>query len=137
MLTEQADTYSMESLSEKETTSIANAINRFLESISLENRIIFIRRYWFCDTHAEIAARYGISERKVKRQVQEIREQMCDYLGRTWGSFGINHVEAKFVREAEAAVSLKEDRNLYHYSSLLLDLIDIMVRIYFRLPKQV
>lgn len=137
MITEQLDTYSMESLPEKETTSIANAINRFLESISLENRVIFMRRYWFCDTCAEIAARYGISERKVKRQIQETREQMCDYLGRTWGSFGINHVEAKFVREAEAAVSLKEDRNLYHFSSLLLDLIDIMVRIYFHLPKQV
>lgn len=67
MLTEQADTYSMELLSETETTSIANAINRFLESISLENRIIFLRRYWSCDTYAEIAVRYGISERKVKR----------------------------------------------------------------------
>lgn len=137
MLIEQADTSSMELLSEKEITSIANAINRFLESIPLEKRVIFMRRYWFCDSYAEIAARYGTSERKVKRYIQEIREQMCDYLGRTWGSFGINHVEAKFVREAEAAVSLKEDRNLYHYSSLLLDLIDIIVRIYFRLPKQV
>lgn len=137
LLIEQADTYSMESLSEKETTSIANSINGYLESISLEYRVIFMRRYWFCDTYAEIASRCGISERKVKRYIQETREHMCDYLGRAWGSFGINHVDVKFIIEAEASVSLKEDRKLYHYSSYLLKVIDDMVKIYFCLPKQV
>lgn len=110
MFTEQADTYSMESLSEKETKSIANSINKGLESISLENRVIFMRRYWFCDTYAEIAARYGISERKVRHQIQGIRAYMCDYLGLAWGSFGINYVDAKFIREAENVVSLREKR---------------------------
>lgn len=137
MHTEQADKYSMELLSEKEITSIANAINRFLESIPLEKRVIFIRRYWSCDTYAEIAARYGTSERKVKLQIQETREQMCNYLHRTWGSFGINKIDVKFIREAEASVSLKEDRKLYYYSSYLLKVIDDMVKIYFCLPKQV
>lgn len=136
LLTEQVDTYSMELLSEKETTSIANAINRFLESISLENRIIFIRRYCFCDTHAEIAARYGISERKVRRQIQGIRDHMCEYLGQAWGSFGINHVDIKFLREAEEVTSLRERKIfLCEYRSTISDVINYLLGRFLSFPE--
>ena len=33
-----------------ELKEIGTAMDRFLESIPIENRVIFIRRYWFCDT---------------------------------------------------------------------------------------
>lgn len=136
MFTEQADTYSMESLSEKETKSIANSINKGLESISLENRVIFMRRYWFCDTYAEIAARYGISERKVRRQIQGIRAYMCDYLGLAWGSFGINYVDAKFIREAENVVSLREKRVfLRDFRSMLNDLMYYLLGRFLSFPR--
>lgn len=136
MFTEQADTYSMESLSEKETKSISNSINKGLESISLENRVIFMRRYWFCDTYAEIAARYGISERKVRRQIQGIRAYMCDYLGLAWGSFGINYVDAKFIREAENVVSLKEKRVfLRDFRSMPNDLMNYLLGRFLSFPR--
>lgn len=136
MLTEQVDTYSMESLSEKETASIANSINKGLESISLENRVIFMRRYWFCDTYAEIAVRYGISERKVRRQIQGIRDYMCDYLGRTWGSFGINYVDVKFIREAENVVSFREQRIILRdCRSMLNDLMNYLLGRFLSLPR--
>ena len=59
---------------------IGKAMNAFLESISQESRVIFLRRYWFCDTIAEITARYGISESKVKMRLHRTRTQLADYL---------------------------------------------------------
>lgn len=59
---------------------IGRAMNAFLESISQESRVIFLRRYWFCDTIAEIAGRYGISESKVKMRLMRTRNQLAEYL---------------------------------------------------------
>ena len=61
---------------------IGRAMNAFLESISQESRVIFLRRYWFCDTIAEIAGRYGISESKVKMRLMRTRAQLADYLNK-------------------------------------------------------
>lgn len=59
---------------------IGSAMNAFLERIPQESRVIFLRRYWFCDTIAEIAERYGISESKVKMQLHRTRIQLADFL---------------------------------------------------------
>ncbi|MBQ3193150.1 MAG: RNA polymerase sigma factor [Oscillospiraceae bacterium] len=59
---------------------IGSAMNAFLERIPQESRVIFLRRYWFCDTIAEIAERYGISESKVKMQLHRTRTQLADFL---------------------------------------------------------
>ena len=61
---------------------IGRAMNEFLENLSQESRVIFLRRYWFCDTIAEIAARYGISESKVKMRLHRTRAQLADYLNK-------------------------------------------------------
>ena len=61
---------------------IGRAMNEFLGSISQESRVIFLRRYWFCDTIAEIAGRYGISESKVKMRLHRTRTQLADFLNR-------------------------------------------------------
>ena len=61
---------------------IGRAMNSFLGSISQESRVIFLRRYWFCDTIAEIAERYGISESKVKMRLHRTRAQLADYLNK-------------------------------------------------------
>jgi RNA polymerase sigma-70 factor (ECF subfamily) len=44
--------------------------------------VIFLRRYWFCDTIAEIAERYGISESKVKMRLLRTRKQLSEFLNR-------------------------------------------------------
>lgn len=59
---------------------IGRVLNDFLENLSQESRVIFLRRYWFCDTIAEIAARYGISESKVKMRLLRTRNQLADFL---------------------------------------------------------
>lgn len=61
---------------------IGQAINQFLEGLSLENRLIFMRRYWFCDSIAEIAARYHISESKVKTRLHRLRGQLSAHLAK-------------------------------------------------------
>ena len=61
---------------------IGRAMNEFLENLSQESRVIFLRRYWFCDTIAEIAERYGISESKVKMRLMRTRNQLAEYLNK-------------------------------------------------------
>lgn len=59
---------------------IGAAMDRFLAGLSQESRVIFLRRYWFCDSIAEIAQRYHISESKVKTRLHRTRTQLSDYL---------------------------------------------------------
>ena len=61
---------------------IGRAMNAFLEGLSQESRVIFLRRYWFCDTIAEIAERYSISESKVKMRLHRTRTQLADFLNK-------------------------------------------------------
>lgn len=111
-------------------------MDKFLESISLENRVIFLRRYWFCDTYAEIAMRYGISERKVKRNIHRIREQLSDYLNKAGSPFGMNHIDVTFVREAESVTILREEKwCLFHIFSILIDLADYVINRPFCCPN--
>ena len=68
--------------SEMEAKEIGRAMNVFLGNLNQESRVIFLRRYWFCDTIAEIAERYGISESKVKMRLHRTRVQLADYLNK-------------------------------------------------------
>ncbi len=54
----------------------------FLDSLSKENRLIFLRRYLYADTVAEIAARYSISESKVKTQLHRTRKKLLAVLNK-------------------------------------------------------
>ena len=65
-----------------EGKEIGRAMNRFLETLPAESRLIFMRRYWFCDSIAEISARYQISESKVKTRLHRLRLQLSTYLAK-------------------------------------------------------
>lgn len=65
---------------EIETKELARMIENFLDTLSEENCVIFMRRYWFADTYAEIAGRVGISEKNVSVRLTRIRKQMKEYL---------------------------------------------------------
>ena len=119
-----------------ELQEIGTGLDRFLESIPLENRVIFIRRYWFCDTYAEIAYRYGMRERKVKRIMQDTREDMCAYLEKPWGTFGISQIAPAFVREAEADCILREgSKAIIWCHSMLNDILEILFERFLSFPK--
>lgn len=63
-----------------EGKELGRIMNAFLESIPKDTRLIFLRRYWHLDTIAEIAARYGMTESKVKMQLSRTRTKLRTYL---------------------------------------------------------
>lgn len=67
---------------ELEGKEIGRVMNEFLVGLPKETRLIFLRRYWHVDTIAEIAARYGITESKVKMQLSRTRAKLSAYLER-------------------------------------------------------
>ena len=65
---------------EIEADELTRIIDSFLETLSQENRVIFMRRYWFSDTYQQIAERVGITENNVAVRLTRMRKQMKDYL---------------------------------------------------------
>ena len=63
-----------------EGEELKNYINSFLRSLHKEKRNVFIRRYWYMDSVAEIADRYGISEGKIKTILFRVRNGLKQYL---------------------------------------------------------
>ena len=55
-------------------------LDAFLRTLSPENRMIFMRRYWYMDTIAEIAVRYGIGESAVQMRLSRTRGKLRTYL---------------------------------------------------------
>ena len=65
---------------EIETRELVRIIESFLDSLTQENRVIFMLRYGYLDTYAHIAKQVGISEKNVSVRLTRIRKQMRDYL---------------------------------------------------------
>lgn len=63
-----------------ESEELKNYINSFLRTLNKEKRNVFIRRYWYMDSVAEIADRYGISEGKVKTILFRVRNGLKQHL---------------------------------------------------------
>ena len=63
-----------------EAEELGAVLNRFLESLSYESRVIFLRRYWYLDTIQEIAERCGISQSKAKTQLHLTRAKLHAFL---------------------------------------------------------
>lgn len=59
---------------------LGHAVSSFLRTVSEEKRNVFVRRYWYLDGIAAIAARYGIGESKIKTMLLRMRNGLRDYL---------------------------------------------------------
>ena len=70
---------------EIEARELARIIEGFLETLPLENRVIFMRRYWFVDSYKDIAGFTGLSEKNISVRLTRIREKMKQYLIETGG----------------------------------------------------
>lgn len=64
----------------QDAKELARAMDAFLEGLPQESRILFLRRYWYMDSVAAIAKRYGMTESKVKMQLLRTRGKLKDYL---------------------------------------------------------
>ena len=65
---------------EIETRELARIIESFLDTLTTENRVIFMRRYWFSDSCKDIAERVGLTEKNISVRLTRIRKQMKNYL---------------------------------------------------------
>ena len=63
-----------------EGKELGKLLNEFLAALPQDSRVIFLRRYWYVDTVAEIAARYGMTESKVKMQLSRTRAKLLAFL---------------------------------------------------------
>ena len=65
---------------EIEARELARIIEAFLDTLTAKERVIFMRRYAYADTYADIAKRVGISEQNVSVRLTLIRQKMKQYL---------------------------------------------------------
>ena len=63
-----------------EETVLGEALNCFLSTLSAEKRSIFLRRYWYMDSIADIAQRFSLSQSKVKTTLFRCRNLLREHL---------------------------------------------------------
>ena len=65
---------------EIEVRELARIIESFLDTLTTENRVIFMRRYWFSDSCKDIAEFVGLTEKNISVRLTRIRQKMKSYL---------------------------------------------------------
>lgn len=65
---------------ELDRAELTASIQRLLEKVSPRDRNIFIRRYFFVDSTAEIAQRYGLKESNVLMILTRVRKKLREHL---------------------------------------------------------
>lgn len=65
---------------EIETQHLANILSYFLRELAESECNIFIRRYFYFDSIAQIAERYGFTQSKIKMTLMRTREKLRIYL---------------------------------------------------------
>ncbi len=63
-----------------EGKELAMLIDRFLDTLDREKKVIFLMRYWNFSTVPDIAKRLGLSESKVKVTLMRTRGKLKEYL---------------------------------------------------------
>ena len=59
-----------------DTIALREQINLFLAGLAKDDRVMFVRRYWYCDTVSEIAKRLFCRENRVKVSLYRSREKL-------------------------------------------------------------
>ena len=67
-------------LSLDETIALKDALNRFVQSLPDTARRVFVRRYWYLESIADIASAFSMSESKVKSLLMRTRERLKKHL---------------------------------------------------------
>lgn len=59
---------------------LTESLNRFLSTLDRENRILFVRRYWYADSISDLADRFGMSNRNISLRLFRTREKLRSHL---------------------------------------------------------
>lgn len=63
-----------------DTIAIGDALNRFLDALPAETRVMFVLRYWSELSIKEIASRCGVGQSKVKMTLLRTRNELKSFL---------------------------------------------------------
>lgn len=66
--------------SKMDAKMLGEAISRYLLTLSDEKQVIFMRRYFYLDSIADISSRLSMSESKIKTTLFRIRNSLREYL---------------------------------------------------------
>lgn len=59
---------------------LSRLLDAFLDNLDVENRVIFVRRYWYSDSVSEIAERLGVSSNNISVRLSRIRSKLKKFL---------------------------------------------------------
>lgn len=65
-----------------EAEELTRIIDAFLETLPADERRVFLRRYWYLDSVAAIAERYGFGESRVKMMLKRTRDKLAARLAK-------------------------------------------------------
>ena len=93
---------------EIEARELARIIERFLDTLTVENRVLFMRRYWFSDSCKDIAEFMGLTEKNISVRLTRIREKLRAISDRTRGvrmnarqfAEAMSELDTKYIDEA-------------------------------------
>ena len=63
-----------------EVKLLTRTTEEFLDTLTQENRVIFLRRYWFSDSYEQIAERTGLTVKNISVRLTRTRKQLREYL---------------------------------------------------------
>lgn len=59
---------------------LAGLLNTFLKTLKREDRILFVRRYWYLDSVSEIGKRLGMSGNRASVRLSRLRDRLRKFL---------------------------------------------------------
>lgn len=65
-----------------ESKAITEALNTFLAGLGMEERKIFVLRYWYLESVKDVSARLGYGESKVKMTLKRTRDKLSKHLAK-------------------------------------------------------
>lgn len=65
-----------------ENRRLADLLNRFLSSLDPDKRIVFVRRYYYCDSVADLERLTGFGPEKIKSMLARMRKSLAVWLKR-------------------------------------------------------
>lgn len=65
---------------ELDATILSSYIDEFLDTLNKNNRMLFVRRYWYMDSYKELSKITGLNENALRTRLSRIRDNLRKYL---------------------------------------------------------
>jgi len=59
---------------------LVGELNKFIDNLDIENRVLFVRKYFFFEDSKSLSKRYGISENNINVKMLRLRNKLREHL---------------------------------------------------------